>query len=206
MTMNWRTLRETAALLGAMLLGCVPQLAMAEVRLTAKVIESWMAAMPDVEAFGVRHEQALEAVDGEDQGFMEAFDVESMVKPLKQAGLYDEVADLVARHGFDSPEAWAEVTGRITRAGMALEYGDGAAFNEAEIEAQWKAMANNPEIPPEALQLYQRTMDQARSMAKMIKETPEADKDAVRPYVSRLKKILDMDEAGGDSGDEMLQE
>lgn len=178
----------------ALLMIVLPLSSFAEVQLTQKWIEKWLEATPKIEEFGKKHEKALADPETDEESFEEAFDVDNMIKPVREAGLYDELEDLVAEYGFDSPEDWAAVTGKITKAVMAIQTAGHRQAMGSEMEEQMEAMKNNPDLTPEAKQLMKESMDQSMGMMKSLQQVPESDKKLVEPYLPQMMQLLDQGE------------
>lgn len=172
----------------------------AEVALTSKLIEQWIAASPELQAFGEKHEAEIEAHEPPQeqmmQDFASNFTVERMLQPLKASGLYDEAEDLVEKYGFDGLEEWAGTTAQIAKAYFALESGAEMKAMEPQMKAQMEAMMNDPNMTPEMKAMMQQGMAASQGMMKMMDDVPESDKTAVKPYLPQIRKLFE------DMGDE----
>lgn len=172
--------------LGATVLLMLSWMVHAEVALTPALIEKWIAAAPQIEAFGKKYEKKLEQVPSSGSDMSKAFEPETMLKPIREAGLMDELESMADDAGFASAEEWAAVTGKIARATAAIKMKGYAEKMGPEMEARMKAMMDNPDLTPEARQMMQQTMAQSMSMVQSLKDVPESDKKMVEPYLPKM--------------------
>ncbi|MBK8973497.1 MAG: hypothetical protein IPM37_19910 [Hahellaceae bacterium] len=172
--------------LGAAVLFTLPWLAHAEVALTPALIEKWIAAAPQIEAFGKKYESKLDQMSSSSKDFSKVFDPDTMLKPIREAGLLEELESMADDAGFASAEEWAEVTGKIAKAAAAIKMQGYADKMGPEMEARMKAMMDNPDLTPEARQMMQQTMAQSMGMVKSLKDVPESEKKMVAPYLPKM--------------------
>lgn len=157
--------------------------------LTGTLVSQWIKSQPAVEAFGDKHESTLSPYDAniEKQGSLsDAF--KQGVVALKKTGLYGEFEDVIEGYGFDSPEQWSQVGSQIMMAYMALEMKKQGPQMQQMME-QMQAMMNNDQIPAEQKQMMMNAMKQSKNMYESSKDVPQADIDAITPYLSQLQNL-----------------
>ncbi|GAA3924643.1 hypothetical protein [Litoribacillus peritrichatus] len=163
--------------------------------LTDSLVQGWLNSQSAVERFGQQHDAQLDKynADMENQSTpMAAFS--QGVVALKQTGLYGKFEDIIDDYGFDSPEQWADVGGRIMSAFFAIEMG-GRAAEMAQMQQQMQAMMNNPNIPQEQKQMMANSMKQGMAMFEQAKKAPESDKKVVTKFLPQLRSLGDQNMA-----------
>ncbi len=167
---------------------CYSQVAVAD-GLTSGSVQGWLDSQSAVESFGKQYEGKLKPFDAdiENQGTpMEAF--QQGIVALKGTGLYGQFENIIDDYGFDSPEQWAEVGGRIMSAYLAIEMGDRGPEMEQMMQ-QMETMMNNPNIPAEQKQMMQNSMKQSAAVFESAKNAPEGDKRVVKSFLPQLKAM-----------------
>ncbi|MGF1454952.1 MAG: hypothetical protein ACFB6R_06190 [Alphaproteobacteria bacterium] len=108
------------------------------------------------------------------------------LKALREASsdAYGRYAKLVKSQGFASPEAWAETGDRVMLAYIALK-----TPAEALEMAQSMTPAQLDMLPPN----MRSTVESAMAFAKTVRTVPQADRDAVAPYVPQLDAFIDLE-------------
>lgn len=187
------SLRPWRTLLLALPLVTLPWSVHADELLTKKQVEQWLQAMPAVQSFADQNETAIDRFDTSDD-LDHLFDEQVMVKPLKDAGLYDEFEDLVEDFGFDDPEEWAGISGRIFKALVAAQMAEQGS-SVAAMQAQMDQMMQNPSLPPEAKAMMEQHMAQAKAMIKAAGESPQADQETIKPYLPQIQALMESEGA-----------
>jgi len=147
-------------------------------------VSQWLKSMQVLQPWMDKNEEKFSAQISEptnpDVAFKEA------VSALKKAGLYDELNGKLKKLGYESVEQWNQLTRQVTFAWMALEMRQ----NQAEVEAakaQYEAMKNNPNIPPEQKAMMEQMMAPALAMVQMANQSSAADQNAVKPHQKALR-------------------
>ena len=163
----------------------------AEVTLSGKVIENWIASQKTLQQWGDQHAKVLDKYDAEQKDVTNPAEmtVERMVKPLKASGLYDDAKAQIQKHGFSSPEEWAGVTLKIVKAAAVLQ------MPPEQLNMQMPDMSemyNSPHISEEQKQMMKQVMEQSMAVMKNFSEgVTEADKAAVEPYLDRIERAME---------------
>ena len=92
--------------------------------LNADNIERWLQSQQAFEAWGEKHSETLESSSKqstEPENPME-MTIDSLIEPLKSAGLYASANQVTSKYGFTNLESWANITLRITKAAAAIEF------------------------------------------------------------------------------------
>lgn len=97
--------------------------------------------------------------------------------------IHQEVASMVDGHGFNSPEAWADVGDRVALAFVATQ------MSEADM-----AQIDNitPEMMEQMPERMRPQMEMMMTMVEAVRNTPESDIEAVRPLSGELMEYMDM--------------
>ncbi|RMF13107.1 MAG: hypothetical protein D6758_13790 [Gammaproteobacteria bacterium] len=188
-----KTLNHWLATCLALIFAC-SALAQAEEVLTGDQIARWMKSQQAVSAWGAANEQVLEKYeqDGSTDSDVFAMSPQSMLAPVHAAGLYNELGQLLAQYGFDSPEAWAELSMRIARAAMALEVD--AASEEWNLDGQLAEIDASPNLTPEQKSTMKDMLRNNYAAMQSMIQAPAADKAALKPYMAELRTVLGTDE------------
>lgn len=151
--------------------------------LTGNQIEKFMASMNDIQAWSEKNEHRFKA-DSDDESF--DLSVDKIMSEMRDANAYDEIGDIVGKHGFASPEAWADTMVRVSKAMMANAI-SGMDGYKAQMQAQMQQMMNDPNISQEQKQQMMQMMQQTSSIADEVSDVDPADIAAVKPYMEKLQ-------------------
>ena len=113
------------------------------------------------------------------------------IAQLQKAGLYDEFSKLVKTQSFDSVEAWSEVSKKITMAYMAISM-EGETVDVKQIEAQIEQLKASA-LPEEQKQMMENMLQASMNMINSLGTISAADKEAVRPYLTKITSHFDQD-------------
>ena len=161
--------------------------------LTNSNIEKWMASQQALQSWGEQHEEEIRRYEREiEQSQIDPLNLsaESMLKPLAASGLYGEAERIVKQHGFDTMEAWAEFTIHISKVAASIEMANmpADAFDTSEMEA----IMNSGQMNAEQKAMMQQAIAQAnRFKTELTQSVSAADRDAVRPYLERITRLMD---------------
>jgi len=159
--------------------------------LKAELIESWIASQKKFEAWGERNEKSLktsEDVTVKDANPLE-LSIESMIKPLREAGLLESANNLAKESGFDSIQHWAETTLRITKTAAAIEFESHPEMNDlSELEK----LMNTPNMSKTQKAMLTNAIEKNKAMVKQLTEgVSEFDKNIVKPFLTRIHQMID---------------
>jgi len=167
-------------------------LAIAEPKdLTRIQIEQWMTSQQPLEAWGKKHAQQLAKTETNTDEISSPMDmsVDSMVAPLKSAGLYASANKMIQEYGFEHMTEWAEVTLRITRAIAAIQF-----ENQPEImdTSELEALKNSPQVSKEQKAMLTQAIEKNKKMVQEIMSSAsQSDKTAIKPFLPRIMKLMD---------------
>jgi len=159
--------------------------------LKAELIESWISSQKKFEEWGEKNEKRL--INSEDSTVKDAnpleLSIESMIKPLKEAGLLDSANNLAKKSGFDSIHHWAETTLRITKTAAAIEFESHPEMNDlSELEK----LMNTPDMNKTQKEMLMNAIEKNKSIVKELTEgVSEFDKNIVKPFLTRIHKMID---------------
>lgn len=151
--------------------------------LTAKAAESFVASMDDVNTLAKRME---------DEGKTKMFDVKNEPVPgekfkpystslpvLKSEypAEYKELENIVQKHGFKSPETWAETGDEVMMAYAASKVNIPAAAQMPQLSPEMIA-----QMPPDA----QAAMKQGLAAMETMRDVPQAHKDIIAPLTPKI--------------------
>jgi len=159
--------------------------------LKAELIENWISSQKKFEVWGEKNEKSLlasEDVTVKDANPLE-LSIESMIKPLKEAGLLDSANNLAKASGFDSIHHWAETTLRITKAAAAIEFESHPEMNDlSELEK----LMNTPDMSKAQKAILTNAIEKNKAMVKQLTEGVSAfDKSIVKPFLTRIHQMID---------------
>lgn len=176
------------------LLLLVASFANAEQTLTSQQIQQWLKSADAILQWADKQEDLQE--DDEDVDIEEAFSKEFLISQVKEAGLYDEAKNIVQNNGYDSLEEWASIQIKIMKTMLALEM-EQEKGKADEMMAQLEAFKNNPSIPAEQKEMMINMMQSGLQMMEQLSNVPDADKAALKPFLSQVKQKLDDDDEDG---------
>lgn len=183
--------RHTAVKLTAALAALlISTFALAADTLESKQIEQWIEAMPEMQAWGKKNEAALMEHQNRENLLPES--TEEMVKPIKDAGLYDEAEALVKKYGFDSPEQFSDISLQLISAMASIKMAGEDSVSLAELQKEMessKAQLEASPLPAAQKQAMLNQMQQAQKMYERMQNVPEADKAAVKPYMEQIEAV-----------------
>lgn len=165
-------------------------------QLTAKQVEQWLDAMPQLTSWLSQHEEQLDA----DHVVKDSASLDQVfakgVEQLRTKGLYDAFNQEVTANGFDSVEQWAELSREITMAYMAIEM-EHELISASQMEAQLQQLQAAEGLSPEEKAMMEQMMKASLMMVQAAQKVPEANKKAIRPYVERITRQFDEQRPGG---------
>lgn len=156
--------------------------------LSGDTIERWVSAMQELEQWGESQgadlEDELGPMDPEGMNFERVMH--------RMASQNSDVQRIVRSHGFGGADDWADVSGRIFNAYMALKMEESAPEMERQMEQALRQMENNPNIPEEQKAMMRQQMEQQRQMMTgFTRDVSEEDLAAVRSRQARLDAFFD---------------
>ena len=179
------------------LLLLVASFANAEQALTSQQIQQWLKSADSIQQWADKHEDLLEEDENEEVNIDESFSAEFLIAQVKEAGLYDEAKNIVQDNGYDSLEEWTNIQIKIMKTMMALEMEKEKGKTD-EMMAQLEAFKNNPSIPAEQKEMMTNMMQSGLQMMEKLSNVPDADKAALKPFLSQVKQKLDWDDEDDD--------
>ncbi|ASP38552.1 hypothetical protein CHH28_07630 [Bacterioplanes sanyensis] len=154
--------------------------------LSAAAIERWLSSQPAVEAWGDEHKDAFS--HRSDNSMLE---VKDFIEPLQQAGLYGEMKSLLGRHGYDTPEQWAQATVQIVSAYAATQLRASPMESDPDfLRQQLQQLDNHPHMSAEQKQEMKNMMLATINMIERFRQVPDADVAAIQPYLSQLDQLM----------------
>ncbi|MBU6952499.1 MULTISPECIES: hypothetical protein [unclassified Hahella] len=187
--MHSRTLSKIGV---ALFTFCFSLFVQAEAPLTGDLIDRWIKSQKAVQEWGDKHEEELSKYEKDNE--MIPTNIDDIVAPLKASGLYGQVEDIVEGYGFSTPEEWASTALRIFGAYAAIEM-QGQQVDMDAMRQQLAELEKNPNISAEQKKMMRDMMQQGLAMMEKFKNAPPEDVEAVKPHMSKLRKV--MEESGG---------
>jgi|GEM_PF-1662333 len=151
-------------------------------------IDRWMDAMSAIQKWSEGQEEEMEMEDAlEEQG---GFDFgRMMARSMRQNA---ELSRIIQRHGFRSPDAWGEASGRIFNAFAALQMEKHAPEMEQQMAEALRRLDENPHMTAEQkAQMRQQMQQQMGAMPAFAGEVPEADLRAVKSREAALRRLFE---------------
>ncbi|MAM88095.1 hypothetical protein [Allohahella sp. A8] len=162
-------------------------IAQAKDKLEEAEIKRWISAMPAMQAWGAENRAKLE--QHQDPSNVMPNSPEAMVKPIKEAGLYDEAEKLVSKHGFDSPEDFSETSLQILSAYASVKMKEEMG---QDVDAMYQQMQDakkeleNSGMSDQQKQMMAQQFAMAEQAYDAIKAVPEADRKAIQPFMAEI--------------------
>lgn len=155
-------------------------------------VNNWVSSMPTLQSWLDKHEDQLPKEDMMKKGVASVDEMFTQgIAQLQKAGLYDEFSKLVKTQSFDSVEAWSEVSKKITMAYMAISM-EGETVDVKQIAAQIQQLKASA-LPEEQKQMMENMLQASMNMIKSLGTISAADKEAVRPYLTKITSHFDQD-------------
>lgn len=161
--------------------------AFAHAELTPEKIQQWLPTMKPVQEWMEANESKVDThslFKSSSKGLSGMFD--EAIAELKNAGLYDDFAGLLKKHGYASVEGWAADTQGVTTAFMAIKM-EGEQINPAMIQAQIVQVKDSP-LPDEQKRVMLGMLEGTLAMMKEVSAVPEGDKAVVRPHMKAIEQ------------------
>jgi len=159
--------------------------------LNADNIERWLQSQQAFEAWGEKHSETLESSSKqstEPENPME-MTIDSLIEPLKSAGLYASANQVTSKYGFTNLESWANITLRITKAAAAIEF---ESHPEMMDSSRLEALKNTPGINEQQREALIQAIEKNRLIVKqIISGTDPLDKQAVQPFLERIHQLME---------------
>lgn len=124
--------------------------------------------------------------DEDDETFSAVSMISDMLRAMEGDPVYSDVEAIARQHGFSSIDEWAAVGDRVMRAAFALSIGDFGLAAEERTEQYMREIEQNPHLTEEHRQEILRSMREAAAMRAEVAAAPDADKEAVEPYLDAL--------------------
>ncbi|MBK1643520.1 hypothetical protein CKO25_02370 [Thiocapsa imhoffii] len=100
-----------------------------------------------------------------------------------------ELVAIIEAHGFPSVESWADTSSRVIMAMIAVESAAGMESFASEMEILREEAQDDPSALEEIEQFEQAVMAHQASL-----QVPQADLDAIQPYLPALRDLFDWDD------------
>lgn len=145
--------------------------------------------------------EAFQSMEGEFQGLTEDLESQnkdmrmpdmsrifsSSVEKMKGHEAYGRMEEVVQEQGFDSVESWGKAGDRIVHAWSALEMSKHSGMSGDEMSQAMGKINNNPNMSEAQKEQMRQMMGGAISAMQQAANAPEADKQAVRPFLDDLR-------------------
>lgn len=163
--------------------------------LDGDTIDRWISAMHEFNAWA--DEQPEDLGPDDHDGLDDPADMQAMMGEIQHsmaeaARMNEEVKAIAQRHGFDSPQAWSQVSGRIFRAFYAVEMERALPEMEREMAEGIREMEANPDMPEEQKAAMRDMMEQQLEIMKeAVPDVPEQDREAVISRADELRAVFE---------------
>lgn len=186
MTMSLRLIAAVAAL-------CLSMAVSAQVPINDRTINHWLDSLDAMNSWSKSNPEKQAMLDEMDEQMdaqgPDSFSADMMIQQMKAAGVYQEAIGILRKHGFDSPDLWADYHMRLIKAVMSLQM-DSHQMG-SQMQAQMDEIRNSPSLSEEQKAQMMAMMESTMGMMKPMFQAPEADRQAVKPHVDRIMERLD---------------
>lgn len=155
--------------------------------LTAKDVEGFMATMQELKPY---YDQYSEDVENDGDATSTAQVVSDWASGLKERG---EVENILSRHGFDF-ESWPVVAQQVTQAFLAVRLGQDGQDIMGQMQQSVAEIEANQDIPAEYKSQMIAQMQASMTEIEKALSAPPEDQEAVKPFLSELDAIFEMQE------------
>lgn len=153
-------------------------------------IDRWIAAMGDLQQWAEQHGAELEDDMDVDAAHPGEINFERMMNEF--ARRHDDVQRIVRRHGFGDTGEWANISGRVFNAYMAVKMGDAVPEMERQMQQALREMEENANIPEEHKEMMRQQMAQQRQvMTGFSDDVSDEDMRAVRAREADLDSFFE---------------
>ncbi len=153
--------------------------------LSSSDVEKFIHSMEELRPYFNEYEENLPDLDRDEDDLSSEGVKKAMLEPFAQS---QEMSAIVKKHGFSSPEQWAETGSKISRAMMAIIV-DEAVANADDYKAKIQADKNmTPEMAENLVAAMARSNQEFKEMLSDVSKT---DIEVVTPYLSQLEEVLD---------------
>lgn len=114
------------------------------------------------------------------------------LEAMKGHEAYDELASVVESHGFASPKTWGRVGDRIIKAYAAASMEAEQPGSRQQMQQALKEL-ENADLPEAQKQMMRQSMGNAMATIKSLTDAPQADIDAVQPYMAEIERAFVQD-------------
>ncbi len=152
--------------------------------LTSTDVEQFIKSMEELRPFFAEYDENIQDLDRKDDFTSEGVK-KAMLEPFAQN---QEMSAIVKKHGFYSPEQWAETGSKISRAMMAIIV-DEAVANADDLKAKIQTDKNTtPEMAENLVAAIARSNQEFK---EMLSDVAKSDIEVVTPFISQLEEVLD---------------
>ena len=110
---------------------------------------------------------------------------------LRGQDAHDDLREIIRYHGFGSPEGWALVGDRVLHAFQALQMEREASTLHGEMQQSLREIDRNPNLSPEQRRMMRDLLSKTLSDMQIVMRAPQADIEAVRPHLARLRRAIE---------------
>ncbi len=184
---------KTRAMLVALAFAlCALSLPASAKQLDEATITQWINSVIPIQNWAKSHQEAFTKANKSKSPDMST---KGMVDSLRAAGLYKEAAIEMKKHGFKTPEDWAETQHQVIQAMMSLQM-DAQPENAFNPKEQLAKITNNPNIPAEQKAKMVQIIETTAKMMEDAKKVNSADKAAVKPHMQEIMMKMSQAQAG----------
>lgn len=159
--------------------------------LTDAQVRNFVSSWSDVQVLFDEEYDEEDVYDGDDDDY--EFSPSTMISEglaeIRGKPVYRSLQRLVRQHGFSGVDDWASVGDRVMRAALALNLEGHAPVMDDEMAQAMREIQENPHLSEEMKQDMIQAMQDSVAMMAEFEDAPEADKNAVRPYLDELLHV-----------------
>lgn len=100
----------------------------------------------------------------------------------------EKMTSMVQNHGFKNLDAWADVGDRVYSAYLAINMDGQPSMTQDEVD-QYMASMDSAQIPEAEKSRMRNMMESAVESNKALRNVPEEDIEAVRPYAEQITEL-----------------
>lgn len=168
--------------------------AFADDALTTKTVRSFVDSIKELDQLSKKYEDDKSFIADEDRSMDQAIQMmqspfSSAINDMKASKFYNEYLGVIKRHGFKTPEQWSQVGNRIYFAMAAVQMERETPGDIDQQMAQAQEQMKSSGMSAEQQKMMMDMMAASRQMIEQFKDVPQADKDAVKPYIEEFERL-----------------
>lgn len=192
-----RVLSPVTLLLTVLVLACLLAAPKAVAQgLTESTVRAFLDSLEATEPVLLEYEDELDEFEDESDTSDFSAIFSSGLEQMQNHPMYNDIENVIKRHGFSSVEQWARTGDQVFQAWFALEMEEQGPAAQQEMQRALAEIDNNPHMTEDQKAQMRAMMGTAMNTMSAAKDVPDDAKRAVRPFVNELRALSDDEDSG----------